>query len=554
MTSVTAARRALLASAGVIALGVPGAALAQSVATPSEPTAAQLLEALKADHARIQELEAEVQGLSGEVRALRQQQTADHAVVTARATAAPAPAPQTQVQAQAANVSIAGGRPTIASADGRFSASLHGILQFDLAAYDQTAPGPITTDFRRSGPALGATASNVDFAHARDLKNGDVFRRARIGVDGVAFGDWDYRLIFDFAGTATEDAGQLYEGWVQYSGLKPFEFRVGAFSPSLGLEDQGSTSTMPFLERPASIDVARNLAAGDTRTAGEIYYAANGWLASAAVTGRTIGVLNTGTASPTPQTFGDQLGFVARVAGVPVHGDDWLVHVGVHGSYVAQPANTSGPSNSGVNPASPEVIAFSNTPELRVDGTKLINTGNIDAHHADEEGAELAFQKQQFFVQGEYESLGVSRTNPGVSSPRFSGWYVEGTWILTGERRRYNPVTAAFDGPPVDHPFSLAKGGWGAWEVGARYSELDLNYHAGASGTAPSVDAIRGGDQQIWTAGLNWYPNTFVRFMLDYQHVRIDRLSPNASVYQTPTGAQIGQAYDAIALRSQFAF
>ena len=42
--------------------------------------------------------------------------------------------------------------------------------------------------------------------------------------------------------------------------------------------------------------------------------------------------------------------------------------------------------------------------------------------------------------------------------------------------------------------------------------------------------------------------------MFDYEHVRIDRLSPNAALYQTPTGAQIGQTYDTIAVRSQFAF
>ena len=42
--------------------------------------------------------------------------------------------------------------------------------------------------------------------------------------------------------------------------------------------------------------------------------------------------------------------------------------------------------------------------------------------------------------------------------------------------------------------------------------------------------------------------------MLDYQHVRIDRLSPSAATFATPAGAQIGQHYDAISLRSQFAF
>jgi hypothetical protein len=42
--------------------------------------------------------------------------------------------------------------------------------------------------------------------------------------------------------------------------------------------------------------------------------------------------------------------------------------------------------------------------------------------------------------------------------------------------------------------------------------------------------------------------------MFDVDHVEIDRLSPNATLYQTPTGAQIGQSYTAIAVRTQAAF
>ena len=189
-------------------------------------------------------------------------------------------------------VTLANGRPLISSADGKFTATVHAVMQLDAAQYDQKSAGAIASDLRRSGPALGASATNVDLTHARDLKDGDDFRRARLGVDGTAFGDWDYRLILDFAGSGVENTGQLYETWVQYSGLKPVKFRIGAFSPSIGLEDQGSTNGMPFLERTVSSDLARGLAAGDTRTAAEIFANGDHWLVSGAVTGRTIGVLN----------------------------------------------------------------------------------------------------------------------------------------------------------------------------------------------------------------------------------------------------------------------
>jgi phosphate-selective porin OprO/OprP len=457
-------------------------------------------------------------------------------------------------------VSLANGRPSFSTADGQFTAALRGVIQLDSADYLQPSAGPIATDFRRSGPALGASASNVDLTHARDLKDGTLWRRARIGVDGTAYGDWDYRILFDFGGSGVEDAGQLYEAWLQYSGLKPFRLRVGAWPQSIGLEDQASTNTQLFLERPAIADVARNLAAGDTRIGAGAFGYDNLWFVSADVTGRTIGVVNTGTvitgtpgAIGTAQTFGDQLGFVGRAVFTPLHGSDWRVNLGVHGSYVVQPANTSGPGANSVTPLSGMAVRLRDTQELRVDGTQLIDTGSIPAKHAGTIGGEIAVQKGPFFAQSEIEGISVSRSD-GVASPSFGGWYVEGGWMLTGEPRLYNASTAAFDGPSIAHPFSLRDHGWGAWELALRYSDADLNFAGGAPGTAPAADAIRGGQSRIWSFGLNWYPNQVFRVMFDVDHVEIDRLSPNATLYQTPTGAQIGQGYTAIAVRTQAAF
>jgi phosphate-selective porin OprO/OprP len=505
---------------------------------------------LIADHqqqaAKDEALAARADALAVEVDALKRAQAPPIQTIAAAEGRAPAPPP--------AVTTLANGRPIFSSADGQFTTTLRTVMQLDTAAYDQASAGPLAADLRRSGPALGATAANVDLTHARALKSGTDFRRARLGVDGTAFGDWDYRFLLDFGGTGVEDSGQLYETWVQYSGLRPLRLRVGAFSPSIGLDDQASTNGMAFLERAAVEDIARGFAAGDTRIAAQAYAAGDHWLVSGAVTGRVVGVVNTGTAAATPQTFGDQLALVGRAAGSPFHGDDWRLLVGVHGSYVARPANTSGPGPTGATPLTGGVVSFGNTPELRVDGTRLVNTGNIDARRADTAGLEFALQKAGLLLTSEYETFGVQRTDPGLSNPHFHGFYVAGTWVLTGEARRYNVQTAAFDAPPVNHPFSLSRGGWGAWEVGLRYSDLDLNAQPGAPGTAPSANAIRGGAEQNLTAALNWYPNGLVRFMLDYDHVHIDRLSPNAALYQTPVGAQIGQTYNAFAVRTQFAF
>ena len=485
--------------------------------------------------------DAEIQELKAEVRALA-------ARLEARASApaviqTPAPAPSAAPPAAVAV--IANGKPGIQSADGRFTANLHAVMQFDAADYQQATPGPTTSDFRR-GAAAG------DTAHARDLSSGSNFRRARIGIDGKAFGDWDYSFLLDYGGAGEEDAAHIQELWVQYSGWKPFHFKVGAYSPSIGLEDQGSTNGQLFLERPASADIARGLAGGDFREGASVWANGDWWYASGSVTGRLVGVVNsqgTGVSQP----FDSQLGVIGRVGFLPVRTADALIEVGVHGSYVARPADAGGPDvPAGATRYS---ITLQERPELRVDGTRLISTGAISAQHASTAGVEAAAQYGGLFIQSEYERFRIQRRDGiALPDPEFTGYYVEGAYNLSGDKRRFNAATWAFDAPAVAHPFNWADRTWGSWELAARYSGTDLNDRAGAAGAAPGPEAVRGGEQTVWAGGVNWYPNSVVRFMLDYQHVRIERLSPSAATFLTPNGAQVGQTYHAISFRSQFAF
>lgn len=547
MTGAAPFRRTIRAAAlAGLLCSAASAALAQAVPTARSAPSGISEEQALALSARLDALEKRNEELEAQIQDLKAQGAAQTQAVRNEVHSAP-------------TVSVAGGRPTITSADGKFSATLHGVMQFDAAAYDQRSPGPITSDLRRSGPALGASTSNVDLTHARELKNGDLFRRARIGIDGTAFGDWDYRVLFDFGGAGVENTGQLYETWLQYNGAKPLRIRVGAFSPSLGLDDQGSTNGMLFLERSTVASLARNLAGGDTRTAVQVFGYGDHWFAAGAVTGRVVGVINTGTAAAVPQTFGDQFGLTGRLAGTPFYGQDWLIHLGVNGSYVVRPANASGPGVTGATLVTGQSVSFSDTPEIRVDGTRLINTGNIPAKHAGTLGAEFAAQRRNLLLQAEYGRLGVQRSD-GFADPHFNGYYVAGAWVLTGEARKYNNQTAAFDAPPVVHPFSWGRGGLGAWELAVRYSDSDLNYQPGSLGTLQTGSSIRGGEEKNFTAGVNWYWNSVARVMLDYQNVRIERLSPAnttaaaSTIWFTPIGANIGQSFNVWSVRTQFAF
>lgn len=444
-------------------------------------------------------------------------------------------------QVNANTTSLANGRPTFATGDGQFTASLRGIVQLDAAHYDQRPPGPLATDFRR-----GSVGDAVEADRARDLNDGANFRRVRFGIEGKAWADWGYNLLFDFGGTGVEDAGKIINAYVEYGGLKPVRLRAGAFAPITGLEDATPNTAGLFLERAAVTELVRGLAGGDGRTGAAVLANGDRWSLFGAVTGNTIGV----------QTFDEQLGVVGRVTWLPLKSEHGLVHVGANLNWVVNPAAT-GPNVAPLGAATP--VRLRERPELRVDGTRLIDTGSIDADELRSYGAELGWQQKQFTLQGEYFRIDVDRRNSVLADPRFAGWYAQAAWTLTGETRRYNPANGGFDAPKVDKPFNLNARKWGVWELAARWSDLDLNYRAGAGGTAPAASAVRGGEQQIFTLGLNWYANNNVRFLADYQHVDVDRLSPGGTAFGAgaltpPAGAQIGQQFSIWSLRTQYAF
>lgn len=486
-TVKTAFRAALIA--GVSLLATAGAAAAQTAPAPASPEEAA---------ARIAALEAQLQAL--------QQQVSDLKAATA------ASFKDVRTVQSATTVSIAGGKPTIASGDGAYSATLHGVMQLDAAQYYQD----------KGLPAV--------LGNARDLNNGTNFRRARLGVDGKFAKNFDYSILLDFGGAGTDGAGALQELYVQYN-YAPFKIRVGAYAPNLGLEDAASTNGSLFPERPSAAEAARGLAGADRRIALQGQVVQERWILSAAVSGAKAG---------DGQTFDEQLGYVARFAAVPLKGYDWLIHVGANASVVATPAQTTALTGA-------YAVTIQDRPELRVDGTQLVTSGAIDAKSARHYGLEFAAQKQNFLIQGEYFDYKIDRRNAaaGVTDPKFTGWYTEAGWVLTGEARKYNPNNFAFDAPAIAHPFDPKARTWGAWELAGRYSVLDLNHHEDA---ALAADRVRGGEQTIWTVGLNWFPNSVTKFSVDYMDVDIDRKDPAGGL------VPLSQSYQVVNFRSQFAF
>jgi phosphate-selective porin OprO/OprP len=154
-----------------------------------------------------------------------------------------------------------------------------------------------------------------------------------------------------------------------------------------------------------------------------------------------------------------------------------------------------------------EGVHFLTEPEFNK-APVFVDTGPLDANDGFSTNFEASWRKGPYWVHGEYVSTDVD--SPTYGDVDFSGYHVTASWALTGEMRSYNRKSGILGLLPVSR--SVYQGGRGAWELGLRYSSLDL--------TDGPVD---GGEMDIISLGLNWWLSPIFNVNLNYRFVDNDR-------------------------------
>jgi len=181
----------------------------------------------------------------------------------------------------------------------------------------------------------------------------------------------------------------------------------------------------------------------------------------------------------------------ARAAWVPIHEAKNVLHLGV----AASQERPYGLVNA-LGVQQPATASFKAPPEAGLTTTTLVSSGTLSGvSHINRLGLEGLWIDGPWSVQGEYLQ---AQTRFEVPRPDYdiAGYYVFGSWVLTGESRQYHDGNVSNVIP--DHP-------WGAVEFAVRYSELDLN-----------DGRVQGGKEHDWTAGANWYVGTHLRLQANY--------------------------------------
>lgn len=403
----------------------------------------------------------------------------------------------------AAAVSIGASGLQIRSADTNFVLKLRGYVQADARFY----PDDASTGTR-----------NDTF----------LLRRVRPIIEGTVAERFDYRLMLDFPSGSPTSAGN--NGLVQDAYLNTriypwLQVQVGKFKEPVGLERLQSGANLLFIERgyPTQLVPNRDVGLqvhGDVLGGGLRYEV-----------GVFNGVANGGSGDN--EQADDEKDVAARLFATPfVKSDnDWLrgVGFGVAGTYGEQ----DGALRSLVSPGQQTFFSYT-TGAGTVAAPNVTADGNIWRV-----SPQAYYYVGPFGVFGEYvissqevrQTAGAAIT---LDTLRNKAWQVAASWFLTGEENSFKAVTP-------QNPFKFGGEGWGAFELTARYGELDVDDDTFPIFASAATSASKA---TSWGAGVNWHLNRNVKLSLNYEQTN----------FEGGTSPLLNNGEKALLTRAQFSF
>ncbi|NOU23280.1 MAG: porin [Methyloglobulus sp.] len=383
----------------------------------------------------------------------------------------------------------------------------------------------------------------LDGGDVVDANDGTEIRRARMRFEGVFYKDWLMRTEADFA----DDNVRVKDAFIQYTGLKDWvTITAGQQKQNFSRELQESSNDMMFTER--SLMNILNAPTVDRAIGLNFESTHEDWTAKLGIFGDSITPARTPTTSNVVDENGNRIGTVttgappiadagdegwgisSRLIYNPIIEKTKLVHLGLAGNYRV--------------PDDSQDVAKGRDLRLTYETTNMSNLDIIDTRVRNVNdikmlGLEAAGMYGPFSTGAEYTRTWVDRNN-GSDNLELDGWYAEAAYSITGESRGYKNGNFGYLEPAK--PFSLKNGGWGAWELAARYSSADLN-----------DGNFNGGELSNVTVALNWYINSNFRILANYTRLLDIERSPLTTTAGLPlTGDNAG--LDTFMLRAQVAY
>ncbi len=358
--------------------------------------------------------------------------------------------------------------------------------------------------FRVRGLLQADSRTYLDDNPLATSNDGFFLRRARPILEGRLFDRVDFRFTPEFGGSGSPS---IVDALVAYEFLPDLTLRAGRFKPLLGEEHSYADAAGLFNERSLVTGLVPNRTQGfqleGRLREGQFAYAAGVYNAS----GDARVASNEG--------FGGDVEFGGRLAATPFlhHGPTALrgLTLGVGATFsqissnqAALSATTGGSRPGYTTPALQQFFAYD--PPV----------GPVVA-----DGAHWRFSPFVSWVYGPFGILGeyaqscqgvLNATTLREAELTHSAWNVTAQWVLTGEN-------ATFEAIRPERPFSLANGGWGAWQLVARMSGLDIDDQSFQGFANPASSAT---SALSWSVGVNWWLSQNLRLLTSFTHTTFD--------------------------------
>jgi phosphate-selective porin OprO/OprP len=335
------------------------------------------------------------------------------------------------------------------------------------------------------------------------LTNDLLLRRVRPILEGTVYKYYDFRIMPDFAGSAPT----IFDAYFEARFKPEFAVRAGKYKPALGLERYQSATDVKWIERglPTNLVPSRDV----------------GLQVSGDLAGGVINY-NAGVFDGVPDLasglndIADGKDLVGRLFLVPFakRGDNPPIDLGlgIAGSSGNELGTVTGTGLASYrSPGQATVFRYLTSTATPIPGTTIADG------RRERIVPQAYLNKGPFGLLGEYaisrqavsKDTGATRQTAKLEH---KAWQVEGSFFLTGEKNSFKSVTPKKQFDPL-------AGGWGAWEIVARYGQLDFDNDAFPTFASPTASVSK---ETAWAVGLNWHLAKNLKVMVDFERTTFE--------------------------------
>jgi phosphate-selective porin OprO/OprP len=333
-----------------------------------------------------------------------------------------------------------------------------------------------------------------------------LFRRVRLAFEGTLFKYVDFRIMPDFANSTLT----LFDAYANLEYFPQAQLQVGKFKPPVGLERLQSAMAIMFIERafPTLLVPSRDI--------GGMLWSE---LAEGLVTyqfGAFNGVRDGGTQDVDTDDGKDIAGRLFFHPFRPL-GNEWLDGLGIGVAGTAGRIDEQAPTSFRTTAASTNFFAYrgasASFAAVTGDGDRFRWTPQAYWYAGPVGFLAEYVSSEQEIRRDPLPAVGGDSLREDL---RHDAWQVALSYALTGENASYKGLIPASN-------FVPSEGTWGAFEVAARYNEIDFDDDSFDGGAASFADpTLSATSAEGFTVGLNWYLNRWVKLMVNYDRTTFD--------------------------------